>query len=349
MTLAPWPRVTIVFLVHNRREELRESLRRMLEESDYDPERVHVVVVDNASTDGSAGMVREDFPEVELIVRDRNVGVSGWNDGLAAAGGDYVLALDDDCYLPPDGLSRAIAAAQEHQADLVSFKVVSTRDPEHVFTDSYPLGLFAFWGCAVLMRRAVIETLGGYDPKIFVWANELEFMVRFFDHGFRHLYLPDVAAQHMKPLPTEQDPVDWRAYRFNARHFGYVASKLLLRRDAFRVLVSLLTRNVLDGLAISPQAFRGLPHTIVGFLSGLRHSEPVRNPEVSHCYRADFETFASPWKLALPPREMARALPRELAGRIRRGKRVSLLGGRRAEFYERRARFYPTERRVLRF
>src|SRR5437660_9897280 len=101
------PTVTVVFLVYNRRDELRTSLRQTLFESDYDPALVDVIVVDNASTDGSADMVRAEFPHVRLIVRDRNVGVSGWNEGLAAARGGYVLALDDDCYLPPDGPPRS--------------------------------------------------------------------------------------------------------------------------------------------------------------------------------------------------------------------------------------------------
>ena len=172
------PSVTIVFLVFNRREELRTSLERMLSASDYEG-KVDVIVVDNASSDGSAGMVREEFPDVRVMVQEKNVGVSGWNVGLAAARGDYVLALDDDCYLPPDGLRRAIAAGEAHNADLVSFRVVSTRDPAHVFTDHYRTGLFTYWGCAVLMRRRVIDQLEGYDPEIFVWGNELEFMLRF--------------------------------------------------------------------------------------------------------------------------------------------------------------------------
>ena len=82
------PSVSIVFLVHNRREELRESLRRMLSDSRYDRERVDVIVVDNASTDGSRAMVAEDFPDAQLIVREENAGVSGWNDGFSAARGD---------------------------------------------------------------------------------------------------------------------------------------------------------------------------------------------------------------------------------------------------------------------
>ena len=80
--------MTIVFLVFNRREELRESLGRMLEDSDYDRERVDVVVVDNASEDGSGDMVAAEFPGVTLIRRTANCGVSGINDGFAVARGD---------------------------------------------------------------------------------------------------------------------------------------------------------------------------------------------------------------------------------------------------------------------
>src|SRR3954471_21802260 len=112
------PAVTIVFLVYNRREELRTSLRQMLGEAD-----VEVVVVDNASQDGSAEMVREEFPHVRLLRREQNIGVAGWNDGFAIARGNWVLALDDDCYLPPGGLRTAIDAAAERGADLVSFGV----------------------------------------------------------------------------------------------------------------------------------------------------------------------------------------------------------------------------------
>src|SRR3990170_2354193 len=131
------PTVTIVFLVHNRRDQLRTSLIAMTKGSDYPAELTDVIVVDNASDDGSAAMVEREFPSVRVIRRESNCGVSGWNDGFKVARGDWVLALDDDCHLPPDGLRRAIGAAGEHAADLVSFKVISTEDPGVVFTDNY--------------------------------------------------------------------------------------------------------------------------------------------------------------------------------------------------------------------
>src|SRR2546430_4669110 len=102
-----WPSVSMVLLVYNRRDELRTTLRKMLSECDYDPELVDVIVVDNASDDGSAEMVEREFPQVTLIKRDVNSGVSGFNDGFAVARGEWVLALDDECYLPGDGLRRA--------------------------------------------------------------------------------------------------------------------------------------------------------------------------------------------------------------------------------------------------
>src|SRR3954454_10421961 len=138
----------------------------MLFESDYPADRFDVIVVDNASDDGSASMVEREFPQVRLIRRPTNCGISGWNDGFAEARGDYVLALDDDCYLPPDGLRQAVAAAEENDADLVSFAVARPGDPDYRFNDGYRTGLLSFWGCAVLMRRSVLERLHGYDPDI---------------------------------------------------------------------------------------------------------------------------------------------------------------------------------------
>jgi GT2 family glycosyltransferase len=341
--LVEWPSVTIVFLVYNRRDELRESLRRMLE-CDYPGGRVDVIVVDNASADGSAAMVRDEFPQVRLIAREENIGAPAWNDGFAVASGDYVLVLDDDCYLPPDGLRRAITAAAEHGADLVSFRVVSTLDPELVFSDRGRTGLFSFWGCACLVRRAVLEELGGYDPKIFMRGSELEFMLRFFDHGYRHLHFPEIVAQHMKRGPEPGHWLEEGWYRDNARHCAYIAAKLLRGRDAVEALIALLARAIRDGLRTDRAALKAVPDTLRGFAQGLRHRGPVRNAQVSRVYRRNFETFASPWWLSRPLGELLRALPRE----TREGRHPQGVG-RRERYYEERVRYYPERAATLQF
>lgn len=342
------PSVTIVYVVFNRRDELRISLQKMLRESDY-AGAVDVIVVDNASTDGSAAMVREEFPDVHLIARDENIGAPAWNDGYALARGDWVLTLDDDAYLPADGLTRALAAAEANDADLVSFRVVSTADRSWVFNEKYRTGLFSFWGCTWLVRRTVLHELGGYDPQIFMWANELEFTLRFYDRGYRHLHFPEVEGQHMKAPSKPGTPADERGYRINARHFAYVAGKLLRPRDAVEALLALLVRNVRDGLRDDLFCVRAIPVTIAGFVHGLRHRSAVSNAALSRTYRRNFETFASPWWLSRPLGQLAAAAPGELVRQLRSGEKRPKGIGRREQFYAERAQLYPRESAVLDF
>jgi GT2 family glycosyltransferase len=339
-----WPSITIVCVVYNRREALRTSLRKLLLESDYEGP-LDAIVIDNASSDGSAEMVRQEFGQVHLIVRGENIGAPAWNEGFAAARGDWVLISDDDCYLPPGGLSRAIAAATENQADLVSFRVVSTVDPEFVFSDRYRTGLLSFWGCSALIRREVVQELGGYDPELFMWANELELTLRLFDRGYRHLHLPEIEAQHMKP-PGEglRSHVREPTYRVNARHFAYIAAKLFQSRYALEALVALVARGIRDGLRADPAALRAVPDTVLGFVHGLRRRQPLQNTELSRFYRANFESFASFWWFARPPAELLKAYPREILGR-----RKSPRSDKIDEYYERRARYYPDHAATLEF
>jgi GT2 family glycosyltransferase len=347
-----WPSVTIVLLVYNRRDELRTTLRTMLFECDYESELIDVIVVDNASDDGSGEMVEREFPQVTLIRRDVNCGVSGFNDGFAAARGEWVLALDDDCYLPADGLRRGLEAAGESGADLVSFGVRSMNDPDYRFEQRYRTGLLTFWGCAVLMRRAVLDELGGYDPEIFVWANELEFMLRFFDTGFRHLHLPEVVAVHMKVTGGKPwtDHIGSRAYRLNSRHFAYIAGKQLRPRHAVGTFVALLAVNLRDAWRVKRSALTAVPGAVAGFVNGLRHRDPVANPEVSAVYRRNFHSFASPWWLSRPLPELLRKLPREV---MRSGGRRTANGssppGRRELYYAERAHYYPKTAKTLKF
>lgn len=350
-SLDPPPSVSIVFLVYNRKDELRESLRQMTQGSDYDQQAIDVIVVDNASSDGSSEMVREEFPGVQLIRREENVGVSGWNDGFAVARGDYVLALDDDCYLPDDGLRRAVEQAQAEDADLVSFGVRALDDPGFRFTEVYRTGLLTFWGCAVLIRRPVLERLKGYDPEIFVWANEMEFMLRFFDQGFRHLHAPDILAVHMKETGGGGDSSDWarsKAYLLNNRHFAYIAAKLMRPRDAAGALIALLTGVARDALRRDWAALAALPGCVKGFVHGLRFRAPVANPDISVVYRHNFHSYASPWWISRPFGQLVRATPRELTLKIL-GRSYPEPPSRWSTYYEARAEYYPSSPATLQF
>jgi hypothetical protein len=164
-----------------------------------------------------------------------------------------------------------------------------------------------------------------------VWANELEFMMRFFDRGFRHLHLPEVTAVHMKlPMPLHQ----WMAYgyRINLKHFAYIAGKLLHPRDAIAVFAAIAATAVRDSHRDDRAAIKALPHVVRGFVIGLRHREPVRL-EVSRLYRRNMHSFASPLAFSRKPTQLVAGRP-------------APVGGIEAYIAE-RPRFYPDEAATL--
>src|SRR4051794_19920669 len=132
----PVPLVTVNVLAHNRRTDLATTLRVLRDDLDYPSEALELIVVDNASTDGTAEMLARDFPDVRVI-EGPNVGAAGWTRGFEAGRGDFFLVLDDDCYLSGDSLRAAVEAAEREGADLVSFRVVSSFEPSFEFNVHY--------------------------------------------------------------------------------------------------------------------------------------------------------------------------------------------------------------------
>jgi GT2 family glycosyltransferase len=321
------PLVSVVFLAFNRREQLSTSLEKVLGELAWPADRLEVVVVDNASTDGTAEHVRERFPQVQLIRNPVNVGVSGWNVGLSTSRGDWCLLLDDDCYVTGDALERAVRAAQDDEADLVTFHVASSEVEGYRFNEEYRSGLFAFWGCAALVSRRAVEALHGYDPNIFFWGNELDFTMRLLDAGMRHLWLPEVVAVHMKGPTNPDKRFMLRPMQINGRHWAYIAGKALRPRDAAAALLSHLWTVSYTAVFEDRQAVGAIRPILAGFLDGLRHRQPVR-PEVSRAYREHCRELANPLKWARRP------------GLADRDEAIEA-------FFERRPAYYPTDRAAL--
>ena len=327
MQAAPVPLVTVAVLAYNRRDPLATTLTKLTRELDHPADRLEIIVVDNASEDGTEAMVRERFPEVRVIRREENIGVPAWNDAFAAGSGDWFLALDDDCYIEGDALTRALAAAARHAADLVSFRVASS-DPDHAFSDDYQTGVLTFWGCAALISRQAIDRLGGFDPRIFLWAHELEFTMRLLDAGMVHLVLPEVTAVHMKPIPGAAMAMNSR----NLKHFGYIAAKALQPGDAAVVIAKLVVRALVQ--SVHPELRGGASAVLEGARMGLRARQPVR-PAVSRVYRRDFVEFTTHLRFVRTPLQRLRDRRSPVPPYARRGL-----------FWEARRLMYPLDRPV---
>jgi len=336
-----WPLVTVNILAYNRREDVRRTLQAIVSELDYPADRLEVIVVDNASEDETDEMVRAEFPSVTLLRRDRNVGVPGWNDGFRAGRGEYFLVLDDDCYITGDALKVAVSAALEEEADLVSFRVVSPWYDDFEFSEAYRTGLLSFWGCSVLISRRATERLGGFDPLIFIWAHELDFTARALDAGFRHLYLPEVEAVHLKRIVSAST----RNHAVHMRHLAYFAAKSLRLRDAAGAVANLICRAAVSSVRRPSSAREMIGSVAAGTWLGARHRAPLR-PEVSRLYRRDFQDFISIVRIMRGIGErLRRPRPSSDGVEVRSSQAYS---PRALEFFAKRADLYPHERGSLR-
>jgi GT2 family glycosyltransferase len=203
------PRVSVVMLAHNRVEPTLRSLR----EIESLPERPPVVVVDNASSDGTAEAVRRAHPEVQVIELGENIGAAGRNHGVAAVDTLYVAFSDDDSWWAPGALTRAVEAFERHpRLGAVHGRILVGEDEREdpicrELRDSPLPGdpelpgspLLGFLACAVIFRRSAFEAVGGFEANVMIGGEEEWLACDLAGEGWELRYLPEVVAHHHPP------------------------------------------------------------------------------------------------------------------------------------------------------
>jgi GT2 family glycosyltransferase len=188
------PDVTVVIATNNRCVALRDTLARLAEL----PERPPVIVVDNASTDGTAAVARA--AGAEVIGLEANRGASARNAGVAAAKTELVAFCDDDSHPAPGALARAAArfAADGRLALLAGRILVGEEerlDPTcHALADAP--AVLGFVACGVVARRAALLEVGGFHPRFGVGGEETLLALDLAAAGHRRLYAPEVVFHH---------------------------------------------------------------------------------------------------------------------------------------------------------
>ncbi len=217
----PQPKVITVILNTNRRDDTLACLAS-LAKSTY-PNR-HTIVLDNASTDGSVAAIRQAFPAVEIIELQENLGYAGNNNvGIRAAmaqNADWVFVLNEDTILAPNCLSELVAVGESSpQIGIVGPMVYHHNEPNviqsaggrlnrrwegsHIAQNQPDTGQFVAphrvdWisGCAILVRRAVIEQVGMIDERFFYYWEETEWCVRAAAAGWEIWHMPAAKLWH---------------------------------------------------------------------------------------------------------------------------------------------------------
>lgn len=201
------PKVSILIVTWNRRADLARCLDSALAQSYPNTE---IVVVDNASTDGTADLVRERYPEARLVLAPTNLGCpSGRNFGVPHCDGDYIYMLDDDGWLRSDALEHAVRRGESEPSIGVVLSRVHSVEGGRV-TARYPEGpdnpvyRAEFSGGCALLRRAALNQVGLFPDDFFRQGEEGDLALRLWDAGWSCCLEPASVMFH-KPNPQGRD------------------------------------------------------------------------------------------------------------------------------------------------
>jgi GT2 family glycosyltransferase len=211
---APDPRVAVVVITHQRRDELLLALTRLRQL----PEQPHVVVVDNGSTDGTADAVRAQHPWVELIASPTNLGAVGRNVGVARLDTPYVAFCDDDTWWDPGSLRTAADTLDAHPGlAVITARILvepgAVEDPIVAeLRDSPVVGagwlpgpaLGSFLAGASVLRREAFDEVGGFSERLWLGGEEELMAGDLAAGGWELCYLPSLTIHHQ--ASTARDP-----------------------------------------------------------------------------------------------------------------------------------------------
>lgn len=236
------PDVSIIVTNYNTRDLLRACFASM--EGRLGRPWLEVILVDNASADGSAEMTREEFPDVRVFVQERNEGFAHANNrGIRASRGRHVLILNSDTEIVDDALERmrdhmdvhpdigALGArllntdgtVQLSCRSFPSYRTVlfhryslMTRlfprnrySAEYLMTDTnHDETMDVDWvsGACMMVRRETMDAVGLLDEGFFMYAEDVDWCYRMKQAGWRVCYLPQAEVRHHIGRSTRNVP-----------------------------------------------------------------------------------------------------------------------------------------------
>ncbi|HUE76459.1 MAG TPA: glycosyltransferase family 2 protein [Longimicrobiales bacterium] len=266
--------------------------------------RLRVLVVDNASEDGSADYLRRERADVELVALPENRGYAGAaNEGLRRGSAPYAFVMNPDLLVEPDHLSRlrdrldadhAIGAAQGKLYHIDEPTFVQRETPEANVIDSAgqrisrtrmafdrgqgepdsgqyddEVSVFSACGAGLFLRRAMLLDVGpaGHwlDEAFFAYKEDIDLCWRARLHGWDIRFVPDAVAHHVRGVPGN-DRAGWKRLSKAARRHSWKNHQLMLIKN--------------DRL---PDLLSSLPHVLAWEIARLGHAL-LREPTLFGAY-----------------------------------------------------------------
>ncbi len=219
--------ITAIVVTHDAEPWIERSLESLRGTG------AEVIVVDNASTDGTLEIVRGRFPEARVVEQENRGFGAGNNAGMRAASGRYFLLLNPDAWLTEGALEDLVAFADEHpEAAVIGPRLLnpdgslqrSVRGyptPWRIATEYFFLRKLAprsralnalfgagfdhksvreadyLFGACLFVRRDAVDSVGGFDEKFFLMSEEVDWCYRFRQAGWKVLFFPGAEVFHV--------------------------------------------------------------------------------------------------------------------------------------------------------
>lgn len=238
-------KLSIVIVSWNVQEYLANCLGSI--EQNPSLQEYEIIVVDNASKDGTVEVVKKDFSYVKLIVNEDNLGFAAANNqGIEISNGEYILLLNPDTIIQPESLDVLIkfmdnnknvgACGPKLLNDDGTTQPSARRFPTFrgtlychtafrflgIFRDQYRKWLMKdfnydknmdvdqLMGAALMVRSSVVEQVGRMDERFFMYYEEVDLCYRIKQAGWRVVFLPQAVIGHLGGQSTGQIPVKRR-------------------------------------------------------------------------------------------------------------------------------------------
>ncbi len=262
------PVVSIVIVAHSVRAELERCLASIAEHAGLP---VEVILVDNASTDGTQDWVAGAHPEVTLVQLAENLGVAARDHGLRRAQAPHTMFLDSDCALTAEALPTLVEALAEHEEwGLVGPRLVGDdgelqlscrrfpplllpllrRPPlarylqdshvvrRHLMADEdhdHVRPVLYVLGACQLFRTSLARIAGPFDDKVFLGWDDADWCIRIRDAGGEVVYHPGATVVHSYRRLTLREPLSRAAWRQLLAHVYFQRTYARRRRELVRL------------------------------------------------------------------------------------------------------------------
>ena len=275
-------KISIIILSWNTRDLLAQCLDSI--EQHKGDIQLEIIVVDNASTDGSQAMLEEKYPQITLIINKQNLGFAKANNqAMQVAQGDYFLLWNSDAFATPGAIQSLLQLAEkEPRAAIIGAQL---RNVDNTFQASYspfpnqwrefliltglgrtilghaypslgpeeergPQVVNYVAGACLLVRRQAFQEVGGFDEEYFMYAEEVDWCFTMAKHGWQVWYQPEAKVIHLGRAssagrqPQREADLYRSRIRFFRKHYGGRSAEFL----KIQIYAATAIKNVVHGI-----------------------------------------------------------------------------------------------------